>query len=243
MSDSAQNRVFHYAILASLALHALLFLGFPDLINSARRAVESFPPPILARLMAPEPAVAPAAPTEAPRPVPVQKPAPPKPAKPVVKPAPDPEPAPAANAQPAPPSPVAPAEAPPAPAAAEPAPGPVASVPAAPPGAQPGAPPRDARTIGEYRLELIEAAKRIKDRTRYPPIARDNNWTGQTQVRVALAATGTPAISVKGTSGHQLLDQHALGIFRQATREVSLPAELRGREFAVDVWMDFTLTQ
>jgi len=47
---------------------------------------------------------------------------------------------------------------------------------------------------------------------------------------------------VKGTSGHQVLDQHALAIFRQAAREVSLPQDLRGKEFAIDVWMDFTLT-
>ena len=49
MNDSGQNRVFHYAILASLLLHALLLLGFPDLIDRARRAV-SFPPPLIARV-------------------------------------------------------------------------------------------------------------------------------------------------------------------------------------------------
>ena len=64
MSDSGNNRVFHYAILASLALHALLLLGFPDLIERARRAV-SFPAPLIARLMEPE-AAAPALPAPVP---------------------------------------------------------------------------------------------------------------------------------------------------------------------------------
>lgn len=247
MTRGDHNRNFHYAVLASLALHAVLLLGFPDLISTARRAVESFTPPIVARLIAPEPASAPPAVEEKKPPPPLpprqaQKPVPPKavvkPA-PIAKPIPAPElePAPAAaEPHPAPPAPAAPVEAPAAPAIAETAP------PGAPVGAPPAAAPREARTIGEYRLELIEAARRIKDRTRYPPVARDNNWTGQTQVRVALAASGAPAISVKGTSGHQVLDQHALAIFRQAAREVALPEDLRGKEFAVEVWMDFTLT-
>src|SRR6185503_2052115 len=81
MSDSGHNRVFQYAILASLALHALLLLGFPDLIDRARRAV-SFPAPLIARLMEPEPAA------PAPPPAPVEKVEPPKPAPRLAKPVP-----------------------------------------------------------------------------------------------------------------------------------------------------------
>jgi protein TonB len=240
-----RNRVFHYAVFASLALHALLFLSFPDLLSSARQAVETFSPPILARLIAPEPTAPPAA----------EKPAapPPKPKaeKPVVKPAPLPPVEPRPSPIPAPPAaePVpAPAAAGPAPPAAEPAPpapapGPVVSAPPAQPG-QPGAAAaaREARTIGEYRLQLIDAAKRIKDRTRYPPLARENNWTGNTGVSVAVPPQGVPGISVRGTSGHRVLDQHALSIFEQAAREVPVPQELRGKAFVVEVRMDFTLT-
>lgn len=252
MTRGDHNRTFHYAVLASLVLHAVLLLSFPDLVSRARRAVESLAPPIVARLIAPEPASAPPDEERKPPPqekkLPVAKKPPPAP-RPVQKAVPPKvaEPAPLAKPVPAPEPVATPSSAPEAAPAAEtaeraPAPAAVTSAPAAPPGAQPGAPPREARTIGEYRLELIEAARRIKDRTRYPPIARDNNWTGQTQVRVALAASGAPAISVKGTSGHQVLDQHALSIFRQAAREVTLPPDLRGKEFAVEVWMDFTLT-
>ena len=239
MIPDGQNRVFHYAILASLALHALLFLGFPDLISSARRAVESFPPPILARLIAPEPVAPP--PAAAPPVAKEKPPAPPKAAKPLAIPTPAPEAI--ATAKPEPVAPVLPVEATPEPAIAEAPPAPVSSAPPSQPAAQPGAAAaaREARTIGEYRLQLIEAANRIKDRTRYPPLARDNNWTGKTNVRVAMAASGTPAISVQASSGHPVLDEHALVIFRQATREVSLPQELRGKAFAIEVRMDFTL--
>jgi protein TonB len=244
VSHGDQNRIFHFAILASLALHALLFLGFPDLINSARRAVENFPPPILARLIAPEPVAPPVAEPsvakEKPPAPPVPKPTPPKVAKPLAVPAPAPDPVPVAAPKPEPVSPTPPAE---SPSAAEVPPAPVASALPAQPAPQPGAAAaaRAARTIGEYRLELIEAANRIKDSTRYPPIARDNNWTGSTTVGVVVAASGAPAVTVRGASRHPVLDQHALAIFRQAAREVPLPQELRGREFAVEVRMDFTL--
>ena len=245
MSHSDPNRVFYYAIFASLALHALLLVSFPDLLSSARRAVESFPPPILARLIAPEPAAPPEAEKPPAPPPPVQKPKPTV-SKPIARPAPSPLPAPAIEPEPAPPAPpVAAAEPTPAPAQAVP-PAPVAVAPPAPqsqPNAQAGeaAAAREARTIGEYRLELIEAARRIKDRTRYPPVARDNNWTGNTNVNVAVPAGGAPAVSVRGTSGHQVLDQHALSIFRQATQEVPVPQALRGKAFVVEVRMDFTL--
>ena len=94
MSADRRNRVFRYALVASLALHALLFLSVPDFFDRAQRAAASVPP-IIARLMAPEPVVAPAEP-------PAVKPPPPeqpkkKPAPPAVmaKPVPAPVPAPA----------------------------------------------------------------------------------------------------------------------------------------------------
>ena len=59
MADNGQNRVFHYAMAASIALHALLLFGFPDFIDTARRAV-SLPPALIARLMEPERAPTPA---------------------------------------------------------------------------------------------------------------------------------------------------------------------------------------
>ena len=65
--SASPNRVFHYAVLASLALHAVLFVTFPDLLDTARRAV-SIPPMLIARLMAPETPPVAAVPVEEVRP-------------------------------------------------------------------------------------------------------------------------------------------------------------------------------
>lgn len=231
MIDSRQNRVFHYAILASLALHALLLFVSPDLFDSARRAVR-FPPPIIARLMEPEPVPAPVAPLErpaaaAPAEVPPAK-GPSKPVPRAVKPAPElpVAPAPQIRAEPAPQ-----VETPATPAPVAPAP-PVAAIepqPAAPP--QTGEAP-ESLSRDQYRLQLIDEARRHK---RYPPLARENNWQGDVRVAVAFGANGRPTVTLKGSSGYEVLDQQALEMFRQAARAVPLPPELRGKEFALDV--------
>ena len=232
MSDSARNRVFHYAILASLLLHALLLLGFPDLIDRARRAV-SFPPPLLARLMEPEPAA------PAPPPAPEKKVEPPKPAPRLAKPVPK-------AAQPTPVTP-APVVEQPAPPVESPQPQPPAPVPAPPVAAaapQPtapstqstatlsSAPSAEVQSRDQYRVQLIDEARRHK---RYPPIARENNWQGNVLVGVAIAADGRASVTLKGSSGHQILDRQALDMFRQAARAVPVPPALRGREFALEV--------
>ena len=112
-----RNRTFHYAVLASLALHALLLFAFPDLLDTARR-VASLPPQIIARLMVPEPAPAPPVPEKpaaAPETPPARKPEAPKPR--VAKPLPKPE-APAVREMS--PEPAAPSRAPEPPAPAAP---------------------------------------------------------------------------------------------------------------------------
>ena len=229
ISSNGHNRVFQYAILASLALHALLLLGFPDLIDRARRAV-SFPAPLIARLMEPEPAA------PAPPPAPVEKVEPPKPAPRLTKPVPKAmQPAPVAPApvveQPAPPvespQPAQPVPAPPAAAAPQP------TAPATQSTATlSAAPSADAQSRDQYRVQLIDEARRHK---RYPPLARENNWQGNVLVGVAIAADGRASVTVKGSSGHELLDRQALDMFRQAARAVPVPPALRGKEFALEV--------
>ena len=229
MSASRQNRVFHYALVASLALHALLFLSVPDFLDRAQRAAASVPP-IIARLMAPEPVPAPPAPPAAeppppekpkktPAPVPVAKPAPAPPAV-MAKPAPVPEPAPAAPVpQPAPPPVAAAPAAPAVPAAPTAPPGPVASSPPAP----------DEQSADRYRMELIAAlARMIKDS--YPQQARDNNWEGDVLLGVVVRANGNVSISVKRSSRFRVLDAGAVAALRQAVQEVPVPPALRGRE-------------
>lgn len=234
MSADRRNRVFHYALVASLALHALLFLSVPDFLDRAQRAAASVPP-IIARLMAPEPVVAPAEPP-APKPPPAEqprkKPAPPavmaKPVPaPLPAPAPVPEPPPVAAAPPAPPAPPA------APAGPVPAPpGPVASSPPVP----------DEQSADRYRMELIAAlARMIKDS--YPQQARDNNWEGDVLLGVVVRANGNVSISVKRGSRFGVLDQGALAVMRQASREVPVPPALRGKEAPLkDLVVQYRLT-
>jgi periplasmic protein TonB len=221
------NRPFHYAIIASVGLHALLLLAFPDLLDPSRRGVQ-FPPPIIARLMEPEPAPVPVVPAEkpaaaAPREPPAAKKAElPKPAPRVSKPAPRVEPPVEQETAAAEPAPVV--EAPPAPTAAiEPQP--------AAPAPQPAQPP-ESLSRDQYRLQLIDEARRHK---RYPPLARENNWQGDVLVEVVVGPNGRASVTLKGSSGYEVLDRQALDMFRQATRAVTVPPPLRGKEFALDV--------
>lgn len=226
----SDSRVLHYALAASVALHALALFALPELVDTARRAA-SIPPQIIARLM--EPAPAPPVPVPAPEAKAEKKKAPraTKPA-PVVS---TPEPAPAPAVPPAPP-PVA-AEAP----APRPAP-PVAAVESlpAPQAVQPPQPVRSPQPVqrsesvsrDQYRLQIIEQAGRHK---RYPPLARENNWQGEVRVDVAIAANGRPTLTLKGSSGYEVLDRQALEMFAQAARSVPVPPALRGKEFSLEL--------
>ena len=237
MSDSGNNRVFHYAILASLVLHALLLLGFPDLIERARRAV-SLPAPLIARLMEPV-AGAPAPPP----PPPVEKVEPPKPAPRLAKPVPKaPQPAPVLPTpvfeQPAPPveSPQPPVPVPAPPVAAT-APQPAA--PTTPPTATfSAAPLAEVQSRDQYRLQLIDEARR---HTRYPALARDNNWEGVVGISIAVAAGGRPSVALKSSSGYEVIDRQALEMFRAAANAVPVPPALRGSAFALDLRIRYNL--
>jgi len=242
-----RNRVLHYAILASLALHAVLLLSLPDLISGARHAA-SLPPKIIARLMAPEPIPVPAPPPQpppqaapaVPPPQPKKKPpapvlAKPAPERPVqVEPSRAPEP-------PVPPAPVAE----PAPVPAKPAEEVVTAAPAAP---APAAPPvasaqmLEEQSADRYRMELIAAlARTIKDS--YPPQARDNNWEGDVLLGVVVRPNGNVSINVKRGSRFRVLDQGAVAALRQATQEVPVPPALRGKESPLkDLLVQYRLT-
>ncbi|HEU0260139.1 MAG TPA: energy transducer TonB [Burkholderiales bacterium] len=222
MDDS---RAFHYALATSLALHALLLVAFPDLADTARRAA-SIPPQIIARLMEPEPA--PPVPVPAP---PVQTPTPPVPPEKKKAPAAK-KPAPVISTPHPAPTPSVPAVADPVPA---PPPPPLAAMDPKPPtpaaAPQPAQPP-ESLSRDQYRLQLIDEARRHK---RYPPLARENNWQGDVRVDVAISANGRPTVTLKGSSGYEVLDRQALDMFAQAARSIPVPPALRGKEFSFEV--------
>lgn len=245
---SDPNRAFHYAVVASIVLHGMLLFG----ISQRERLSLPEPAPalpIVAQLVAPAPPAAPAEKeepvmkmAEAEKPKPAARKPVPKPA-PVAKPKPQPEPAPEAPAVaeappvalPAPASEAPLTVAPPA-AVARPDPSPAVLAPAEPL-VKEMAP--DPGTLAQYRLQVIGAARKFK---RYPPVALDNNWEGDVVVKMAMGANGKlEALTVQSSSGHKVLDQQALEMFRRASAMVPVPPALRGKDFSFEVRAIYSL--
>lgn len=230
------ERALVLALLASLLAHAAFLFAIPGL-REARKPV-IFPGPLIARLVAPPPA--PQVQMESRHAEPVAAPPRARPASPArPAPAPKEDPALAASASVA-REPVAeplqPAQAPPsAPeppaAAARSGPQPAAAAPSAP----------DAGSLARYRIEIMNLARRFK---RYPRLAVDNNWEGRVVVRLVVGADGAlSALNVKSSAGHEALDQEALAMIRQAKAAAAIPQALRGREFALEVPVIFSLKE
>ena len=232
---SEQNRVFSFAVLASIVLHGMMLFG----LSHRSRALPPPEPqvPIVARIAEPPaapPALAPAPTVTSSEVQPTPKPRPkPRARKPVEKATPKPQPAP----QPprvveAPKGPEPAPAAPPVIARTDPAP----AAPAPAPSAQSVEPVQitpDPRSLAEYRKQIMSAAPRYK---RYPPVARENNWEGLVRLRMVFSANGQLAsLSVTKTSGHDVLDKQAAEMFTNAVEAVPVPPLLRGKEFAVDV--------
>lgn len=236
-------RTLLQAVLASLAAHAALLFAFGDFDAPKKRIV--FPPPLVARLVAPAPVVPSPlpeprfepAPASAPRAV---RPAPAVPSNSVSETAPVTEstklePAsmaigPAAESPQAPPPALPVAVLPAAPAAAAK----VAAPPAATQGTQ-----ADLGTLEEYRKAIRIAAARYK---RYPRVAVDNNWEGSVVVGLSIGASGAISVlRVKSGTSHEVLDGEALDMVRQAVPHVPIPAALRGKAFETEIRVVFSL--
>lgn len=243
---SEENRALHYAIAASIVLHGVLLFGIAQ--RDRPRPGESQMPSILARLVESPPA-APIADSPSP-PVPAKSPPSAKSAAPkrLTRPAPTPTPQPITEPA-APEAAVAetPVESispqPPMPQSEARGAEPAAST-AAPAAAIAGAPPGDTAvdpgSLERYRLELKLVAAKYK---RYPRMATDNNWKGVVALRVVVGPSGQlTSLTVMKTSGHEVLDRQAQEMFRSAAADVPVPPVLRGKQFAVDVAVDYYLT-
>ena len=248
------NRAIGFALVISLALHIALLWILPSLREANQRRTES--DPIHARLAEPAPqrrVAEPAPPIELPRPAEPQL-APPKPAatQPAVRrsfaprtKAPEPV-APRSETPPPVPTKNEPTEAEPerstAAAASASVAAPSASIAAqAPRPAPPPAETLDAGTLAQYRLSLISAARRFK---RYPRVALDQNWQGNAEVRLVVAANGEiAALVVRSSAGYPVLDQHALEMIERAKALAPIPPALRGKQFTVDIPIVFSLRE
>lgn len=244
---SEENRALNYAIAASIVLHGVLLFGVAQ--RDRPRPAESPMPSILARLVE-SPSAAPVAEPPSP-PAPAKSPpraksaAPKRLAQPTPTPTPQPiaEPAapeadvaetPVESISPQPPAPQAEAKSAEA-AASSPAPA------AASEGAPFSSPAVDPGSLERYRLELKVVAAKYK---RYPRPATDNNWKGVVALRVVVGPSGQLAsLAVTKTSGHEVLDRQAQEMFRSAAADVPVPPVLRGKQFAVDVAVDYYFTE
>ncbi len=123
--------------------------------------------------------------------------------------------------------------------ASEPPASPVAATPQSAP--LQTAPAIDGGTLAQYRLAVISLAR---GSNRYPRVAIENNWQGRVEVRVRVGVDGAIAtVDLGRGSGHEILDRQALEMIGRAAPQVPLPPALRGREFAFDVPVIFSLRE
>jgi len=221
MRSHTDDRRFGYAVAVSIVVHAvILYGGLPLLRESLQEPAAS--PPLVTRLVElPKPAEPAPPPPEERKPEPRREPRAPEAVKPLPTPSPIAEP----TREPAPPQPAPPIAAPPALSQ---------TPPPVPPQAQSAVETRaaEAATAAQYRLQLIQYAQRNKPP--YPAAARENNWTGDVVLEIAIRADGRAELALRRGSGHAVLDKLALDTYQQALRAVPVPPSLQGRQVKLD---------
>jgi len=82
--------------------------------------------------------------------------------------------------------------------------------------------------------------KNVSERD-YPRLARDRGWQGSTMLRAEIGSDGLlKAVSVRRSTGYSILDDAAVSkVWR--TELPTIPDELRGRPFSVDIPFKFSL--
>jgi protein TonB len=225
------------ALAASVVLHAALLAGLPDLWTYSERPATA---PLNAWLVPAAPAAATPEPAAAAAPTPPEPRRPPrKPAGPAATPiaalAERSEPLPSPAREPT-PEPAGAGSAPPAASMGDAAPVLALGVPTLAPRA--GEDALEAGSLAQYRLALIGAAKRLK---LYPPQAIDRGLEGRVEIRLVVGAGGEPAVTVKRSSGHEILDRQAIDTLRRAAAATAIPPALREREIAVEIPVVFEL--
>jgi protein TonB len=104
---------------------------------------------------------------------------------------------------------------------------------------RPGEDALDAGSLAQYRLALIGAARHLKS---YPAEALDGRLEGRVHVRVVVGPDGAlAAVTVKRSSGHEVLDREAVDTIRRATAATPVPPALRYREVAVEIPLVYEL--
>ena len=100
---------------------------------------------------------------------------------------------------------------------------------------------QEAGTVAQFRLELMDLARRYK---RYPRVAQDNNWEGRVALRIAIGEDGAIfSLGVTKGSGRVVLDDEAQAMIRTAKSKATIPAALRGKAFVIEIPVDFFLKE
>ena len=99
----------------------------------------------------------------------------------------------------------------------------------------------DADDLRTYRLNLAREAGRYK---RYPAIARERGLEGVVVVVVSTrAGVALPQVSLSQGSGEAVLDRQALEMVSLAVRYATMPDSLRQRDFGIDLPIHFLMDE
>lgn len=95
----------------------------------------------------------------------------------------------------------------------------------------------DPDALRQFRFAVSRAAH-----PDYPRLAVEHGWSGTAQIRVSVGKdAAVNAIRLARSSGYALLDAKAEEIIGRAARATAIPESLRGREFVVDLPVEFEL--
>jgi protein TonB len=93
--------------------------------------------------------------------------------------------------------------------------------------------------MGEYRMALGRAAKRLK---RYPIQAQEYELAGTVVVRLVWQPEfAAPHVELESSSGHALLDREGVALLARAARATPLPDSLRQHVFSLSQPIEFAL--
>ncbi len=94
--------------------------------------------------------------------------------------------------------------------------------------------------LAQYRHALAGAARREKV---YPRYAVERGWEGKVAVQLRIGANGELARAiVKSSSGYSILHRQAIETLKAAKRLTPIPPALAHHEFAVEILISFGLT-
>jgi protein TonB len=98
--------------------------------------------------------------------------------------------------------------------------------------------PDQQQLLGRYAQQL---SRLLASQQEYPRLAAMRGWEGEVRLRLKVARKGNLlSLQVDRSSGHEILDQHALQLVDQV-RLPPFPDELEGSEIQITVPVNYKL--